>query len=90
MLLDIITYSQIHSIMQNKPNLRNDKMSANLLTTNDYEENDHSGHEKTKPIQTQFKPNLSQNKPNSKPNKANNQSSLIDNQLIKGTVEVIT
>ncbi len=76
--------------MQNKPNLRNDKMSANLLTTKDYEENDHSGHEKTKPIQTQFKPNLSQNKPNSKPNKANNQSSLIDNQLIKGTVEVIT
>ncbi len=56
MLLDIITYSQIHSIMQNKPNLRNDKMSANLLTTKDYEENDHSGHEKTKPIQTQTKP----------------------------------
>ncbi|MBC8471063.1 MAG: hypothetical protein H8D56_16450 [Planctomycetes bacterium] len=72
-------------IMQNKPNLRNDKMSANLFTTRDYEENDHSGHQKTKPIQTQFKankaknkanlsqnkPNLSQNKPNSNPNKAN-------------------
>ena len=66
--LPIITYFQIHSIMQNKPNLRNDKMSANLLTIKDYEENDDSNHEKTKPIQSQFKPNLSQNKPNSKPN----------------------
>ena len=43
-----------------------------------YEENGHSGHQKTKPIQTQLKPiqtqfkaNLTQNKPNSNPIKAN-------------------
>ena len=42
-------------------------MSANLYTTKDYKENDDSGHEKTKPIQTQFKPKQTQLKPISKP-----------------------
>ena len=72
--LRIITYFQIHSIMQNKPNLGNDKMSINLYTTKDYEKNADFRHGKTKPKQTQFKankaknkPNLTQNKPNSKP-----------------------
>ena len=73
------SYVRIYKLfMQNKPNLRNDKMSANLFTTRDYEENDHSGHQKTKPIQTQFKANKAKNKPNltqfqsqTKPNKAN-------------------
>ena len=50
--------------MQNKPNFRNDKMSANLFNTKDYEGNDDFKHEKTNPIQSQFKPNLTQNKPN--------------------------
>ncbi|MBC8472570.1 MAG: hypothetical protein H8D56_24160 [Planctomycetes bacterium] len=58
-------------IMQNKPNLRNDKMSANLFTIKDYENFDDSGHEKTKPIQSQFKPNQSQFKANLTQNKAN-------------------
>jgi hypothetical protein len=50
--------------MQNKANFGNDKMSASILITKDYEENGHSGHQKTNPIQTQYKPNLSQYKPN--------------------------
>ena len=65
-------------IMQNKPNLRNDKMSANLFTIKDYENYADFRHEKTNPIQTQTNPILgqnqgwqSQNKPNSNPNKAN-------------------
>ena len=57
--------------MQNKPNFGNDKMSANLFITRDYEENGHSGHQKTKPIQTQFKANKAKNKPNLTQNKAN-------------------
>jgi hypothetical protein len=50
--------------MQNKANLRNNKMSANLFTIKDYEIFIDSGHEKTKPIQTQFKPKQTQNKAN--------------------------
>ncbi len=58
-------YVRIYKLfMQNKPNFGNDKMSANLFTTRDYEENGHSGHQKTKPIQTQFKPKQTQFKPN--------------------------
>jgi len=50
-------YVRIYQLfMQNKPNLRNDILNVNLFTTKVYEENGHSGHEKTKPIQTQFKP----------------------------------
>ena len=50
--------------MQNKPNFRNDKTSINSITTKDYDKYDDFRHEKTKPIQTQFKPNLTQFKPN--------------------------
>ena len=46
--------------MQNKPNFLETEINANLFITKDYEKNDDSGHEKTKPIQTQFKPNQSQ------------------------------
>ena len=49
-ICSIITYFQKHLILTNKPNFRNDKMSANLFTTKDYEENGHSGHQKTNPI----------------------------------------
>jgi hypothetical protein len=52
----IITYFQIHSILTNKPNFEDSQMSANLITIKDYEENGHSGHQKTNPIQTQLKP----------------------------------
>ena len=50
--------------MQNKPNFINDKMSVNLFITKDYDEYGHSGHQKTKPIQTQFKANKAKNKAN--------------------------
>jgi hypothetical protein len=50
--------------MQNKANFGKNKMCANLFTIRDYEENGHSGHQKTKPIQTQFKANKANNKPN--------------------------
>ena len=82
----IILYFRYTLFMQNKPNLRNDVMSVNLYNTEDYEENGHSGHQKTKPIQTQFKPNLSQNKPNltqfqSQTNPISNDINGLDNNL---------
>ena len=49
--------------MQNKPNFRNDKMSANLNMTGLYGIFRHCEHQKTKPIQTQFNPIQSQLKP---------------------------
>jgi hypothetical protein len=58
-------------IMQNKANFGNDIMSVNIFITKDYEENGHSGHQKTKPKQTQFKPNKAKNKPNLTQNKPN-------------------
>ena len=70
-LYAIITYFQIHSILTNKPNFRNDQMSANIFTTRHYEENGHSGHQKTKPIQTQFNPKQTQLKPIQSQNKPN-------------------
>ena len=57
--------------MQNKANLRNDIMSVNIFITKVYEENGHSGHQKTKPKQSQNKPNKAKNKPNLSQNKAN-------------------
>ncbi len=54
--MPIITYYQTHSILTNKANFEDDQMSANLITIKDYEANGHSGHQKTKPIQTQLKP----------------------------------
>ena len=58
-------------IMQNKANLRKAEMSANPFATKEYENNADFRHEKTNPIQTQFKANLTQNKPNLSQNKAN-------------------
>ncbi|MCP4607244.1 MAG: hypothetical protein GY845_00825 [Planctomycetes bacterium] len=60
--------------MQNKPNFGNNKMIASPFNTTNYEENGHSDHQKTNPIQTQFKPIQTQNKADCR----------------KGTVEVIT
>jgi len=74
----IIMYFHLGQIMQNKPNLRNDKMNINLDVTSQYENLSRRKGEKTnpiqtqlKPIQTQFKPNLTQNKPKTNPIKAN-------------------
>ncbi len=54
---------QISLFMQNKANLRNDKMNITLDMTSDYKELAYKSHEKTKPIQTQLKPKQSQLKP---------------------------
>ena len=54
-------------IMQNKANFENAKMYINLVVTSYYKGFSNRCHEKTKPIQSQFKPNLTQNKPNTKP-----------------------
>jgi len=54
---------QIHSILTNKPNLRNDKMDINAFETMSYVNLGAWRVGKTKPIQTQFKANLSQFKP---------------------------
>jgi hypothetical protein len=69
--------------MQNKANLRNDKMSINLYTTKDYEKNADFRHGKTKPKQTQFKANKAKNKPNLTQNKPNskNESFCVDKEL---------
>ena len=62
------SYVRIYKLfMQNKPNLRNDKMNITLDMTGNYMILSAGSGQKTKPIQTQFKANLSQNKPNSKP-----------------------
>ena len=83
------SYVRIYKpFMQNKPNFRNDKMSANLFTTRVYEENGHSGHQKTKPIQTQFNPIQSQFNPKQsqfKPNQSQffqSQTGQIPKQII--------
>ena len=57
------TIFPIHSIMQNKPNFRNDKMNITADMTNNYKILSRSPGEKTKPIQTQFNPIQSQLKP---------------------------
>ncbi|MBW7992772.1 MAG: hypothetical protein FVQ84_22520 [Planctomycetes bacterium] len=58
------SYVRIYkAFMQNKANLRNDIVSVSLYATEIYEENGHSGHQKTKPIQTQFNPKQTQSKP---------------------------
>jgi hypothetical protein len=54
---------QIRPFMQNKPNFRNDVMSVNIFITRIYEENGHSGRQKTNPIQTQLKPKQTQFNP---------------------------
>ena len=53
--------------MQNKPNCRNDKMNINLDMTSIYKDFANRSHEKTNPIQTQFKPKQTQYKANSNP-----------------------
>ena len=70
----IITYFQKRSILTNKANFEDGQMIANLITIKVYEENGHSGHQKTNPIQTQlkpkqtqFNPKQTQFKPNSNP-----------------------
>jgi hypothetical protein len=61
--------------MQNKPNLGNDIMSANLNMTSNYELLSALRGQKNKPnsnpIQSQFNPKQTQFKPISKPNKPN-------------------
>jgi len=57
--------------MQNKPNLRIDKMNITLGMANNYKILSDGSGPKTKPIQTQFNPKQSQFKPNSKPIKLN-------------------
>ncbi|MBC8467907.1 MAG: hypothetical protein H8D56_00430 [Planctomycetes bacterium] len=56
--------------MQNKPNLRNDKMNINIDMTTNYKILSRWRGQKTKPIQSQFKPNQSQFKPILRPGKA--------------------
>ena len=59
------SYVRIYKLfMQNKPNLRNDKMNTTLDMTSNYKISSRWMGQKTKPIQTQFNPI-------SKPNKAN-------------------
>ena len=50
--------------MQNKPNLRNDKMNITLDMTSKYEILSAGSGQKTKPIQTQYKPNKANFKAN--------------------------
>ncbi len=57
--------------MQNKPNLRNDKMNITLDMTSNYKIFSAGSGQKTKPKQTQFNPKQTQFKPISKPIKAN-------------------
>ena len=59
----IITYFQKRSILTNKANFEDGQMIANLITIKVYEENGHSGHQKTNPIQTQLKPKQTQFNP---------------------------
>jgi Zn-dependent protease with chaperone function len=54
-------------IMQNKPNFGNDKMNVNLDMTSKYKVFANRSHEKTKPIQSQFKPNKANFKANTNP-----------------------
>jgi hypothetical protein len=55
--------------MQNKANLRNDKMNINLDIESIYMILFAGSDQKTKPIQTQFKPKQTQFKPNSRKGK---------------------
>ena len=55
--------------MQNKPNLRNDKMNISLDMKSIYKILSSGSGQKTKPIQSQFKPNKAKNKPNLSQNK---------------------
>ncbi|MCP4263950.1 MAG: hypothetical protein GY774_41555 [Planctomycetes bacterium] len=64
-------------------------MNVNLDMKSNYKEFANRSHEKTKPIQTQFKPKQSQfwanikaGKAKTNPIKANNQSSIINNIVI--------
>jgi hypothetical protein len=49
--------------MQNKANLRNDKMNINPFATSKYEILSAGSSQKTKPIQTQLKPKQTQLNP---------------------------
>ena len=66
--------------MQNKPNLRNDKMNTTLDMTSIYMILSAGSGQKTKPIQTQFKANSNpiqtQLKPKQTQNKANSNTIL--------------
>ena len=66
------SYVRIYKLfMQNKPNLRNDKMNITLGMASNYKISSRWTGQKTKPIQTQFKANKAKNKPNLSQNKAN-------------------
>ena len=52
----IIMYFHLGQIMQNKPNLRNDKMNITIDMTSRYEISLTGSGQKTNPIQTQLKP----------------------------------
>jgi len=53
----IITYFQIHSIMQNKPKVKYTKINVNSYMKSIYAKMDIWLFRQTKPKQTQFKPN---------------------------------
>ncbi len=52
----LLIYTFTHSFMQNKPNLLDTQMNANLVLTKDYENESAFGVHKNKPNQTQFHP----------------------------------
>ncbi len=52
--LSIITYSQIHPFMQNKPKVKYAKMNVNSMITMRYAKMDNWLFRQTNPIQTQF------------------------------------
>jgi hypothetical protein len=63
--------------MQNKANFQDDKNDANSVYTKAYEDYGDSGHEKTNPIQTQFKPKQTQfQKPRNEPKKLKKKEGL--------------
>ena len=67
----IITYFQIHSILTNKANFRNDKMNITSFTTSIYKIFLRWRGQKTKPKQTQLKPIQTQFNPKQTQFKAN-------------------
>jgi len=73
--------------VKNKPNQTQFKANSNPIVKRP-KMNINIYHTKAYNNKTAFR--RQKNKPNTKPNKANNQSSLINNQLIKGTVEVVS
>ncbi len=63
--LPIITYSQIHSILTNKPKVKSAKNNVSTFVTSKYVQVRHLVIQTNKPKQTQFKPIQTQFKPNS-------------------------